>query len=565
MPMAQGFYREIRPEHLPVPDSQVMQLIQYVLRDDAEIRQLTRLIAFNPALTAQILGVVNSASFGFRGRIPTLSDALVALGMTQLKSLVLCFAVKESLSMQPVPGLDVDQFWGDSIMRGVAARQLGQMAKGPVTEAFSAAMLQDVGLLVLFAMEPDKADRWPLLRANLPDQRRKMEADLFRTTHDEMGRMLTEKWQLPAPYALAIGTHHRFDAGATPPGTRDEMLTALAHLADLCSAVFTSKEKPRALALLEKQAKTLFGLTPETLHDLLEQLPRQVDATARAMKLPAPPREAFETILNLAGQQLAEDSLTFQGLTWQLQQTLKERDEAIARLEAELDTAREIQAGLLPDLTGTDKAAGFNLPARHLSGDFYDYMTLGDGSVVFCLGDVSGKGTAAALLMAKTLALFRWLIRAGYPLEQVMAELNTSLLATAVRGMFVTLTAGRLRDGRLSIINMGHPPPLLSDRKGIIQIQASGPPLGILDQIPAKASQRSLEGNRLYLYSDGFIEGRLKKDPEKVLGTKGLLRWLVQSSRMGVQDQADWIREQCDAELAPHTDDLTLLILSGES
>ena len=64
--MTPGFYRDIRPEHLPMPEGQVMQLIQYVLRDDADIRELTRLVSFSPALTAQILGVVNSAFYGFK-------------------------------------------------------------------------------------------------------------------------------------------------------------------------------------------------------------------------------------------------------------------------------------------------------------------------------------------------------------------------------------------------------------------------------------------------------------------------------------------------------------------
>jgi len=559
------FYKEIRPENLPMPDGQVMQLIQYVLKEDADVQKLTRLIAFNPALTTQILSIVNSAFYGFRHPVSTLSDALVTLGMVQLKSLVLCFAVKEALAKQVIPSLDIDQFWGDSLLRGVAARQLGQMVNSPVEEAFSTGMLQDIGLLVLFALEPDKADRWPLLRANLPDRRLAMEAELFQITHVNMGRLLTEKWQLPAPYARAIGAHHKFTGEKGRPKTREDVLTALALLADLCNAIFTSQDKPRALALLEKRAKAFFGLSPEPLHTMLDRLPDQVEATARAMKLPAPSREQFSTILNQAGQKLAKDSLDFQELTWQLQQTLKERDEYAARMDAELAIAREIQAGLLPNLTGMPAAAAFNLPARHLSGDFYDYITLDDDSRVFCLGDVSGKGTAAALLMAKTLALFRWLSRAGHPLKEVMAQVNQSLWETAVRGMFVTLAAGHIKGGELTLVNMGHPPPLLAGSRGMSQIPASGPPLGILDRVDISTDTRSMENQRLYLYSDGFLEGRLKEDPGKTLGTKGFLRWLVQSGKMGVQAQAGWIMNQCQTRLDRHRDDLTLMILSGPS
>ncbi len=86
---APEFYKEIKPENLPMPDRQVMRLIQYTLSDDAEIETLTRLISINPALTAQLLGVVNSAFFGFRQSIHTISEALVAMGMKRLKNLIL--------------------------------------------------------------------------------------------------------------------------------------------------------------------------------------------------------------------------------------------------------------------------------------------------------------------------------------------------------------------------------------------------------------------------------------------------------------------------------------------
>ncbi len=87
--MSAQFYRDFEPEDLPIPNKQVMQLIQYTLREDAEIDTLTKLISVNPALTAQLLGLVNSAFFGFRHKVQTISDAVVAMGMDSLRNLVL--------------------------------------------------------------------------------------------------------------------------------------------------------------------------------------------------------------------------------------------------------------------------------------------------------------------------------------------------------------------------------------------------------------------------------------------------------------------------------------------
>lgn len=566
--IATGVYRNIRPEDLPVPEHQVMQLIRYILEEEAQIQELTRMVAFNPALTAQLLGVVNSAFFGFRRKINTISDALVALGMKRLKNLILCFAVKETLSAHEIPGLDLEEFWGDAIRRGVAAQQLGIMVNGPVEEAFSAGMLQDVGLLVLFAMAPDKADRWPLLRTNPPDLRRKMEFNLFRATHDDIGHMLTEKWHLPETYAAAIGSHHLAytEKAILRPDAGDKfgLLTAIAHLADLCNAVFTCHDKAYVLADLEKKADLLFGLAQDSLHSLLTLLPAQTEETMAAMKIAPQSTAGFQEIMALAAQKLARDSISFQELAWKLQETLKERDEIAARLASEIATAREIQTGLLPDLTARKGVAAFNLPARQLSGDFYDYIVRKKDEVCFCLGDVSGKGTAAALLMSKTVSLFRWLCRSDMPLAAITEQLNEALCETAVRGMFVTLVAGVLNTTtrQFTLVNMGHPPPLLKGEQ-LRQIQATGPPLGIMPGIRVKAKTYGIQGSRLYLYSDGFTEGRLKDG--KILGAKGFLTWVLKSSDLAPDAQADHLRNFCREQFSRLHDDVTLMILWDET
>jgi len=116
--MVASFYRDIQPENLPVPKGQIMQLIQYTLGEDTQIDKLTQLISMNPVLTAQLLGMVNSSFFGFRQQVKTISDAVVAMGLKSLRNLILCFAVKETLSKNDIPGFDIDIFWEDSIRRG---------------------------------------------------------------------------------------------------------------------------------------------------------------------------------------------------------------------------------------------------------------------------------------------------------------------------------------------------------------------------------------------------------------------------------------------------------------
>ncbi len=253
--MTAGFYKDLNPEDLPVPSKQTMQLMQYTLREDAQIETLTRLISINPGLTAQLLGLVNSAFFGFRHNINTISDAVVTMGMKRLRNLVLCFSVKEVLSKKKISGFDNNTFWEDSVRRGVSAQQIGYLVNGPVEEAFTAGMLQDIGLLVLFSMEPGKVDRWALLRSNLPLRRHAMEEELFDTSHDSVGALLAKKWNLPKSYTFAIGCHHLFFKKKEPIRLGHEetqtILAGIMHLADLCNAVFTSHDKEGALTALK--------------------------------------------------------------------------------------------------------------------------------------------------------------------------------------------------------------------------------------------------------------------------------------------------------------------------
>lgn len=572
--MAAAFYRDIGPESLPMPDQQIMQLIQYTLQEDAQVDTLTRHIAVNPALTAQLLGLVNSAFFGFRQTVRTISEAVVAIGMDRLRNLVLCFAVKEALSKKEIPGFKIDLFWEDSIRRGVAAQQIGYLVNGPVEEGFTAGMLQDIGLLVLFYMEPDKVDRWPLLRSNLPIKRREMEEELFHTTHDNVGAMLAKKWNLPESYIMAIGSHHLFfnkrEAQRYGKANEHAELAGMMLLADLCNATYTCHDKSAALTHLKQNAKRLFQLTGDKVESLLSVLPGQVKETSGVLEIAVGNQLDFNDIMEQANRKLVEDNISYQELTWQLQKSLKQRDEYSAKLEAELDIAREIQKSLQPDIEQIHQVAAFNIPAYHLSGDFYDYFSKENGTICFCLGDVSGKGTSAALLMAKAISLFRCLCRVMDDISQIVYLMNNELCETAVRGMFVTFVGGWLdpETRQIKIINVGHLPPFLAGPDKVIKINPTAPPLGVLPEAKHPVKEFSILNSRLYLYTDGFTEGRLKRGDKKTLGQelglKGFLRWLVESKNMPLDEQVEYIKDQCKHELAPQSDDLTLMILSGE-
>ncbi len=194
----------------------------------------------------------------------------------------------------------------------------------------------------------------------------------------------------------------------------------------------------------------------------------------------------------------------------------------------DLESAAELQRSLQPDSDSAHLPIwGINQPARKVSGDFYDFFRLDDDRFAFALGDVSGKGMDAALLMAKTVSLFRCL---GKRIEQpsaLLEALNAELYETATRGMFVTMVAGQycLGSGRLTFANAGHQPPLLRrPDRSYETFPAAAPPLGILPSTRFADEVAELANGEFYVFTDGLTEYRYSNGEE--LGCDGLIQLL---------------------------------------
>jgi phosphoserine phosphatase RsbU/P len=187
------------------------------------------------------------------------------------------------------------------------------------------------------------------------------------------------------------------------------------------------------------------------------------------------------------------------------------------RVNREIELAIEMQRSLLPATRPEPfPVCGINLPANEVSGDFYDFFELDDGRIYFSLGDVSGKGMDAALLMSKTASLFRCVGKTVREPGALMATINRELCETAIHGMFVTMVCGILdpATGSVRLANAGHEPPLIHRTDGsFIQVPASVPPLGIMPLDVGREGIReelfTLDGGTLYIFTDGVTEGRL--------------------------------------------------------
>ena len=193
------------------------------------------------------------------------------------------------------------------------------------------------------------------------------------------------------------------------------------------------------------------------------------------------------------------------------------------RTRHELRLAREIQEAFLPDDTVTREGiAGINMPARSVSGDFYDFFRVAPDRYYFCLGDVSGKGVNASLLVSRVSALFRLLAKAQEPPARLLATINRELAENSSRGMFVTMVAGIYQPsaGHAVLANAGHQPPLQYEGDALTAHEVASPPLGILEDTEFAEYAVDLGAGALYLFSDGLTECWVK--PRRALGEDGV-------------------------------------------
>ena len=225
--------------------------------------------------------------------------------------------------------------------------------------------------------------------------------------------------------------------------------------------------------------------------------------------------------------------LTITFLTGLYFRFIEENKMALANLqkEAKLLKERELAAGvqksLFPDISKFENFIfAKNVPARDVSGDYFDVVRSTPEEYFFTLADVSGKGVKAGMYMAKASSIFRTLTNLKYPLEKVVFGVNNELVEAKFKGMFVTAVFGKLniKTGELIFINAGHESILTFDQnKNYEYIKSDMPPMGIVKYFTesmVKSTTINLKDKTFVVYTDGVTEGYLENGEE--LGAEGV-------------------------------------------
>jgi sigma-B regulation protein RsbU (phosphoserine phosphatase) len=225
-------------------------------------------------------------------------------------------------------------------------------------------------------------------------------------------------------------------------------------------------------------------------------------------------------------------------LLYILRRRYEENLKELAKREMELDIAKEVQTELfpkeIPRVPNLDLSA-VCIPARGISGDYYDFLKFHEKKYGVVVADVSGKGISAALLMANLQALLKSQFHLHDSTAELCRKLNGQLLLSSGEGRYATLFYGLYcaEDEQLYYVNAGHVPPLLFKHNGIAKLMEGGIPIGLLPEAEYTEGRMPIDdGDLLMIYSDGLSEAR--NGSEEEYGEQRLMDLVSRNKHMSV-------------------------------
>jgi serine phosphatase RsbU (regulator of sigma subunit)/predicted ester cyclase len=281
--------------------------------------------------------------------------------------------------------------------------------------------------------------------------------------------------------------------------------------------------------------------------------------------------KALQTLIHrIVGDKITEEWSPGSNLAELAQQGLEQERIERERIEQELKVARSIQQASLPEEVPTLEGwqiSPYYQPAREVGGDFYDFHLLSEGRLGLVVGDATGKGVPAALVMSSTRSMLRALARASNSPGEVLEQVNDLLVSDVPPNMFVTCFYAILdpKSATLSYANAGHDLPYLRHGDEAEELRARGMPLGLMSGMSYEEGEASLrQEDDVLFYSDGLVEAH---DPKGEMFGFPRLRALVaqhaEERSLGnllLEELYSFVGEGWEQE-----DDITLLTLRRSS
>jgi len=236
------------------------------------------------------------------------------------------------------------------------------------------------------------------------------------------------------------------------------------------------------------------------------------------------------------------------------------------KIQKEVEIVGEIQKSLLSQNKKEDfPIAGINIPAKVVSGDFYNFSDLGEGKYGFGVADVSGKGIKSSLLMSKASSLYRCLSKTNFSAADLLIQLNNEICETISRGMFVTMLVGVYDSQKkeLLLASAGHEPPIIFSKDGsFTNYSEAGPPLGIMPNTKYTEHTIPFNDSSMYIFTDGITE--IKNPNGEMLGSEGFQSYIKQYQSTPNNERLKIMIDDILNKGHIQKDDLTIVVIDSK-
>ncbi|MBJ6724550.1 sensor domain-containing diguanylate cyclase [Geomesophilobacter sediminis] len=321
---------------LPSPSLVAMRILEEVRRDDCTFAEIAEVIGADPALTAKILKVANSPYYSRSSHVTSIDRAVGILGMVLLKNLALSFVIVNDLKGGAERDLRHELFWRRSVTAAVGSELVAELIGEPADDIFVSALLQDIGIFVMYSAHPDRYQSVLDLRRSTGRELREIERERFGFDHQEAGSELLTRWGLPEAMHLPIRHHHTPQAAPAAGRRRAEVL----ELADRIAAVY---HDPRSAEAVREIKRLLAGyrVSETECEQMIDQVAVRSRALLSSFEVAAGELKPFSQILQEANEELARLNLSYEQLVLEYKQARDEAQQLALELKSVNDQLRE--------------------------------------------------------------------------------------------------------------------------------------------------------------------------------------------------------------------------------
>ena len=322
---------------LPSPPAIALRILEAVKQENTSFEDLARIIQVDPALTTKILQVANSSFYGMPNNVNTIEKALSVLGLNVTKNIALSFVIAKEMTGSGNGGFNVTYFWKRAVTCAVGAELLASLLHYRNDDLFVSALLQDIGVLVIYLCHPDKYQQ-------VLDEKRVTEASalgserkIFGFDHQEVGAELLVEWGLPETISTLIYYHHASDC---PEEVK--IPVNILRWSTMLASIYYGSRSVEKVQQLKAAICPRFKIDEEAIDTLVDTVAEKSVELLSFFEIDPGEMKPFSQLLQEANEELRRINLSYEQVVMQAKQARQKAEELAVELQAANAKLREL-------------------------------------------------------------------------------------------------------------------------------------------------------------------------------------------------------------------------------